>query len=334
VATTETNYWKIGLFVAVGGLLSILALFWLAAQRLNRDLLPSVTYFDESVEGLDIGAPVKMRGVTIGNVSRITFAPDQRLVEVHSEIYADVMRRIGFPFTLDRWQAVAPPEDLRVQLSSSGITGIKFLSVDFFEPLTHPTIELSFAPPNRYVPSTRSTLKTIEEGAQDFLQRAPRLITEMRKLAATTERRVSEFDAAALSRKFGDLADELVAKLKPLDLVALEQEGTGLLRETRELVARAETGEGAVGSMISRWGAVGLRIDQLLEQSELEKTGSLANDLLGEFQTLARTGNVVLNGLRADMDELRAALKAMRALAEYLERDPGALIRGRDVSGN
>jgi len=333
LANPETNYWKIGLFVASGGLLAIVALFWLAAQRLNRDLLPSVTYFDESVEGLDIGAPVKMRGVTIGNVARITFAPDQRLVEVHSDIYADVMRRIGFPFTTDGWQAVAPPEDLRVQLSSSGITGVKFLSVDFFDPLTHPQIELSFAPPNRYVPSTPSSLKTFEEGAQEFLHSAPRMMADVRKLAATTERRVAEFDAAALSTKLGDLADALVVKLEPLDLVTLEQEGVGLVREMRALVASAEGGEGSLGTTIARWGAVGSRLDELLGQAELASTGRIANQLMGEIQSLTRTSNTVLTELRDDLGELRDALKAMRALAEYLERDPGALIRGRDVSG-
>ena len=41
-----------------------------------------VTYFDESVQGLQVDSIVKFRGVDIGTVRKIGVAPDQRLVEV------------------------------------------------------------------------------------------------------------------------------------------------------------------------------------------------------------------------------------------------------------
>lgn len=329
MAATETNYWKIGLFVASGAFLAILSLFWLASQRLNRDLLPSVTYFDESVQGLEIGAPVKMRGVTIGNVARITFAPDQRLVEVRSNIYSDVMERIGLPFTKDAWQGAEPSDDLRVQLGTTGITGVKYLSVDFFDPEKYPTLELSFAPPVRYVPSTPSTLKNVEDGLNEFLSRSPRLISEVRKLAATTESRIAEFDAATLSVKIGDLADTLAAKLEPLDLVTVQEEGLGLVRDLRAKLQRMEAGEGALGETLVRWGSVGRKLDTALDEAQIGPAGRSANEALGEFQALAQAGHSVLNELRGDLTELRTTLRALRSLAEYLERDPGALIRGR-----
>ena len=86
MAATRTNYWKIGLFVAAGVMATVIAFFWIGANRLNRRWSPRVTYFDESVQGLDVGAPLKMRGVTVGSVLEITLAPDQRLVEVSSKV--------------------------------------------------------------------------------------------------------------------------------------------------------------------------------------------------------------------------------------------------------
>ena len=52
-------------------------------ELLNREETVSfVTYFDESVQGLEVGAPVKLRGVPIGHAVDIGFAPDRRHIEV------------------------------------------------------------------------------------------------------------------------------------------------------------------------------------------------------------------------------------------------------------
>src|SRR5436190_37346 len=74
--TTATNHWKLGLFVVVALLTMVGAAFWLGSRALRRESVPLVTYFDEPVQGLDVGSPVKFRGVTIGTVADITLAPD------------------------------------------------------------------------------------------------------------------------------------------------------------------------------------------------------------------------------------------------------------------
>jgi len=76
VTETRTNHWKLGLFVVVSILVVVVATFWLGAQRFERDSFQAVTYFDESVQGLEVGSPVKWRGVTIGTVAELTVAPD------------------------------------------------------------------------------------------------------------------------------------------------------------------------------------------------------------------------------------------------------------------
>jgi phospholipid/cholesterol/gamma-HCH transport system substrate-binding protein len=86
MATTATNHWKLGLFILLALGVMIGTLFWLGAQRFQRMSFPAVTYFDESVQGLDVGSPVKFRGVTVGTVSDITIAPDHRHVQVWSDV--------------------------------------------------------------------------------------------------------------------------------------------------------------------------------------------------------------------------------------------------------
>jgi len=80
--SAPTNHWKLGLFV-VGSLFAAVAIgVYLAAQSLRKDTVEYKSYFDESVQGLEVGAPLKFRGVTLGNVSLIDVAADRRHVEV------------------------------------------------------------------------------------------------------------------------------------------------------------------------------------------------------------------------------------------------------------
>src|SRR5699024_10296124 len=93
---SKTNHWKLGLFVVAALAIALATVVALGLRRLNRAADPLVTYFDESVQGLDVGSPVKFRGVTLGNVQSISVAPDHLHVEVWMRLYKDEMTRMGF----------------------------------------------------------------------------------------------------------------------------------------------------------------------------------------------------------------------------------------------
>ena len=71
--STRTHNFRIGLFVLISALLFIGALFamGLGSYFGKRDLFE--TYVTGKVENLSVGALVKLRGVTIGKVSFISF---------------------------------------------------------------------------------------------------------------------------------------------------------------------------------------------------------------------------------------------------------------------
>ena len=134
MAVSTTNRWKLGLFVVLALAIGAFSLVWLGASSFTQDRRSAVSYFDESVQGLDVGSAVKFRGVPIGSVSKIAIGPDLRHVEVTSEIDAVVLRSLGFPSGRPTQVLDARGvSELRVQLASAGITGVKFLQVDFFD---------------------------------------------------------------------------------------------------------------------------------------------------------------------------------------------------------
>jgi ABC-type transporter Mla subunit MlaD len=69
---TEAHKFEVGVFVIVTTVVAIAGAIWLGASRFFEKTEPYVTYFSESVQGLDPGSAVKYRGVPGGHVSRRT----------------------------------------------------------------------------------------------------------------------------------------------------------------------------------------------------------------------------------------------------------------------
>jgi len=107
------------------------SVIWLGMSRYFKKGQYYTTYFNESVQGLDVDSPVKYRGVSVGRVERILVAPDAKLIEVVLKIES------GQP--LDK--------DIVAQMRSVGITGSMFIELDrkingdpnFSPPLSFPS---------------------------------------------------------------------------------------------------------------------------------------------------------------------------------------------------
>src|ERR1700712_4475327 len=71
-----TNHWKLGLFVVIGFVLVLTTVAALGARSLRTEVGHYVSYFDESVQGLEIGSPLKFRGGALGTLGKIDIAPE------------------------------------------------------------------------------------------------------------------------------------------------------------------------------------------------------------------------------------------------------------------
>src|SRR3954451_5176188 len=117
-----TNHYKLGLFVLLGLGAAVVAALLLGVASTRKDTVNYHSYFNESVQGLDLGSPVKFRGVSIGHVSAIEIAPDHRMVDVVRELDVTDIKRMGLTeksshAKLGHEKFLIPP-DLRAQLGS------------------------------------------------------------------------------------------------------------------------------------------------------------------------------------------------------------------------
>jgi len=157
---TEAHKVQVGAFVIAATVIVVAGLIWLGATRFFEPSEPFVTYFNESVQGLDVGAPVKYRGVSGGRVSKLQIAPDGELIEVHMDIDPNVA------------QAIRRDPSLRATLELSGITGLRYVEIERKEgEALRQSPQLSFVPPAEVIPSARSSFKAIQVALSDVYDR-------------------------------------------------------------------------------------------------------------------------------------------------------------------
>jgi len=297
-----TNHWKLGLFVVAGIVMSLTTLAVLGARSLRTEVGRYVSYFDESVQGLEVGSPIKFRGVTVGSVSEISVAPDLRHVRVTSLVYQEVLIRLGIKSEGGGLQQTSGGDSkLRIQLVSPGLTGVKFLSIDFFDSRRFPEEKLPFDPGPDYLPSTPSTLKSIEEAAVDVGMQLPMLTMRASETLLRLANSVEDIENVVRPLLADDGA--VVRLLSQYEKTGVQLEHTAAALETELKAAKFSATTASVRDAANA--VVGF-------SGEVSATAEDARDSLGALQE---------------------TLDSVRALSEYLERDPAALVRGRAPGG-
>ncbi|SFX42231.1 MlaD family protein [Marinospirillum alkaliphilum] len=130
------NYTLVGAFVLLLLAAGLMFISWMTQDSRNSNRLPYVTYFYDSVSGLNERAPVKYRGVPVGYVERISLVtePEER-VRLDLRLDADTPVRTDTYATL-QYQGITGL--LFVELQSLGNSGARLLSTES-EPVIIPS---------------------------------------------------------------------------------------------------------------------------------------------------------------------------------------------------
>jgi paraquat-inducible protein B len=315
---TGTNHWKLGLFVLVAVALLLTTLVVLGASNWNKASVSYVSYFDESVQGLELGSPVKFRGVTIGRVSDIDIAADHRHVSVTSELTLQKLDTLNLARGGEPALAVHP--DLRVQLAQTGITGVKFVLLDYFDPRAYPAPELPFGTPQNYIPAAASTLKSLESSVMKTADRFPLIAADVSSTVAKVSAIVDELDRGQLPERTVDTLEQANRALRELTAQLAGMQAPELSREVRQ-------------TLVAFNGTLG-KVNRLLERVDGEqgliRSAQATADSLAE---VARGSGSLGPELELTLREVRGAARSIRRFADTLERDPDMLLKGRATEG-
>lgn len=305
-----TNYWKIGLFVVLGGVALVGLLIVVGARSWGEETKTYVTYFDESVQGLELGAQVKYRGVTIGAVESVNMASDRQLVEV---LMAMNVKAVGG--LLDGERNVGGSA-VRTQLAQAGLTGHRFVLIDLFDGEKQPAPQLPFPPPENYLPSVPSTLTQIEDAVVQTSDQLPMIAERAEKTLAKIEATVTSIDEAQLPAK---LAAGIDGAQKTLALVNAQLQAANIPETSKELRTTLQTMTKTLGS-----------IDATLQRIN-GKDGVLTSieGSMSSVRQVAQGAQSVAPQLDTTLRDIQAAARSFRRLTDALEREPDMLLKGR-----
>jgi ABC-type transporter Mla subunit MlaD len=313
--TGGTNHWKLGLFVIIGIAVALAALVTLGAQRWNDKTVTYFSFFDESVQGLEVGSPVKFRGVTVGRVATIDVAPDRRHVQVENELFLEQLTRLGLD-SIARGDSGSARPNLRVQMAQTGITGVKFIQLDFFDPKVYPLQPLPFKVPQNTLPVTASTMKNLEDSVVRTANQFPDIATALLGTVTKLNSLMDNVEQQRLPNRAGDTINEanaamaeLRGQLKAVNAAALSASAEKNLTELN----RALTG-------------VNRLLERLDDDRGLMESAEMAAKSMSE---VARGAQAVGPELELTLREVRGAARSIRRFVDALERDPDMLLKGR-----
>ena len=247
---SSTRHFAIGLFVLAGFGLLALACILFGGSQLFAQKLTFETYFASSVQGLDVGGPVKFRGMKIGKVEAIGFAGshygerpeiDLSTPGIHRALsYIRVVCSIDLKahphFGADRVQAMLK-RGLRANLEMQGITGTVFINLDLFrdgalaaeaKPLLVP-----WHPDELYVPSAPNTLQSFLSVAEKIAAKLEALdlsqaVNALTALVQSADGAIVRADLPKLTATFTALGESLNAELEKLDALLANLDGQAI----------------------------------------------------------------------------------------------------------
>lgn len=310
--SAASTHFKLGVFsvLAMAGVLAIaFGLGWRGMAK--SDTVRYHTYFDETVQGLEIGSPVKFRGVSIGTVAAIKIAPDRKLVDVALALDTEETGRLGL--------AKRTPE-VRAALGTQGITGVKFIDLDLFDPKTSPPPTLSFPPAENYIPARASFMKGLTDNLEVVSQRLPELVE-------ATVRTLQRIEVILVDFHDQRIPDRMVKAVDNID---------GAVTDMRRLLKHFDGAQipDKTAAAIDKLGDAVAKANAILEgiggDGGLVASTQRATDSIGDLGISTKSSAARLERTLRDLDE---AAVAIRSLANAIERDPDMLVKGRAKIG-
>jgi paraquat-inducible protein B len=323
----RANPKAVGVFIIGALALAVTAIVALGSGRLFQKSNQYVLFFAGNVNGLRVGAPVKFKGVEVGSVTNVLLN-----LNIDSQPIASNYAAIRIPviIALDEHKIVgrgavtdfSKPENLqkaitaglRGQLSTESLlTGLLYVDLDM-----HPNTQAKFyLPPH----SEYEEIPTLPNPFEEAQSAASRLIAQLDKIqldklvdTATTTLNT----ASATLNAYKQLAQS--DQLKDA-IASINRGGESIERAAESLRVLSNNLNKTIVPLGPQLQVTTHNADAALKQAQTA-LGTLDADLRPDSPLIYQTSQTL-------SDVSNAAL-AVRHLADYIDRNPDAILRGRD----
>ena len=214
--STKKPVLTVGIFIIIGVIIGVSLLIWVGASKYFQKGTIYVTYFDESVQGLQIDSRVKYQGVDVGWVTKIGVAPDYRLVEV--------TMKIDFKGDL--------VNDTVAKLEAAGITGIVFVGLERKKPqYANLAPRIEFPTQHPVIPSMPSDIQKIFSVINSTMEKANQI-------------------------DFKGISDQIKSTTKAIEVFMSDTRMKGIMSNLSKVAADLEVVSGRISNLLDEKGKV------------------------------------------------------------------------------
>ncbi|UHD17351.1 MlaD family protein [Thiocapsa bogorovii] len=337
----QANPTVIGGFVLGALALVVIAILVFGSGALFREQVPMVTYFPGSVQGLNVGAGVQFEGVTVGRVTGIElrFSPDTGTfsVPVTYEVWPESVSILGSA------SDDSPEEILRGLVKERGLharlESLSFVTGQYviaLQLIPDRPVRLVEDPDDAVeVPAIEATRDRMTEMLNNL--RLDDLVNEASLTLASIRQLIGSGEVLRLLERLNETLAAARVLIEDFD------------REVQPLAQRLDSTLGDFGAMAQTVNSSVVPVAESLEtvaesltvlvrrvDEQVVPLSGAAQSALGEVETAMRSlGSLAgdASGTRVRLDrflgEASAAARSLRDLADYLERHPDAVLRGK-----
>ncbi len=334
------NKYKVGLLFILSTTLLVFGLFSLGLMQIFREKYEFMTVVESSVQGLDKGSKVKLKGVTVGQVSKIQISEDNNLVYIFMDFdpYAfdkSSVKNIKIIGTkeasalFEKQLKIGVEKGLRCQMQYGGITGDMYIELSFFDPKT--LISKDYKLPEDHPPYIPSIPTPSIENVLDNIQKATK--------------KISEVDFIKISKEIEDFLSTARELMNNRNIESTMQEVNEISINLKQI------SENIKDSVTKK------KIDEILDK--IDKTFENVNQTVLEIQDLAKNARkevldskfpkttedareLMLNSnhevikfselreqLVLSLRKLDQTLQAAEDLFNYIEQNPSSILKGK-----
>lgn len=329
----KINTTSIGLFIVTGVALGVTGLLLFSSSKMFSKTRNLIVFFDESLNGLNEGAPVKYRGVTIGAVKRVMARFNQAtndnsmpvIIEIEDKL---VRQRLGDEAGELFYSRVSEPrfrderikQGLRASLQTESlVTGVLYVDM---------RVNTNAPPP-------------VLHQLKKIYPELPSEPTQIQQLF----NHLASLDIKSLQANLNNLMIRLDTKVGELKMDDINAGVTNLLGSVNRLVADPDI-TNALASLrptLDQYRELGAKVTSKVDPLADSVTNTLAeaDRTLVRFRgagenlrTMLAPDSPVRNDLDRALDQLAGAAQSISSLVDFLKLHPNALIAGREHSKN
>jgi phospholipid/cholesterol/gamma-HCH transport system substrate-binding protein/paraquat-inducible protein B len=340
----DPDYTKVGLFILAAIAIAAVAIVVLGGGALVGKPILVETYFEQSVQGLDTGAPIKFRGVRIGKTEEVAllakeYATEKNYVLVRASIAREAFKRkagaVGKAYVVREIE-----KGLRIRVGYQGLTGTAHLEMDYSDPGLSPPLEIDWKPKYTYIPSTPSTITRIGVAIDKIMRNLEKInVEEMLQHVERSMKSLSAILSESNIGSIGEQAQRLLTEVREtnrtLNQILVGPKIKGILTDTAATFAvtkrLAENSEKPLNQILVTLGDASQSINDITKKLDSQADGLPA--ALAELRKILRRLDGLIATQQQDVEEvienIRLFSENMREFSENIKRSPSQLLRGK-----